>query len=237
METSEKKFFHLAVGIPSSDHWMANFAICVLQLIGDLKAKPLPGYDDTKISILNIKSSILPKSREDIVDEAVKMGCDALIWVDSDQVFPSDIVRQLWARDKDIIGCNIAMKMTPSLPTARKHSKKHPEIGDIVYTEESNKGIEKVWRLGFGVMLIKLHVFSKIEKPFFDMTWTKERGYKGEDWSFCEKVEAAGLEIWVDHAASWDTYHLGLHGFCHKDIDPTEKNIKIVRLGEPGDAV
>jgi hypothetical protein len=232
MEIDGKKIFHLGIGIPSGDHWLADFAISVLSVIGDLKRTTVPGYDDCMVSVLNVKSSTLSQQREDIVDKAMKDQCDALLWADSDQVFPGYTVRRLLKHGKDIVGCNIALKMIPSLPTARKHSETYPKVGEIVYTRPESTGLEKVWRLGFGIMLINMDVFKRIEKPYFNLGWSKEIGYKGEDWSFCEKAEAAGTDIWVDHDLSKDIYHLGTYRYGHKDIDSTETNIKIKRAGE-----
>lgn len=233
MNINGKKVFHLGIGIPSGDHWLADFALSVMSTVGNLKSKPLPGYDDCMVSILNIKSSILPKQREDIVDRAFDMECDYLLWADSDQTFPGDTVRRLMTSGKDIIGCNIAMKMVPSLPTARSYSVKYPEVGDIVYTGPESTGIEKIWRLGFGIMLINMEVFKKLDRPYFNFSWSKDRGHKGEDWAFCEAAEKVGYEIWVDHDVSKEVFHLGTYAFGQKDIDSTEKNVKIVRMGEP----
>lgn len=227
MDLNGKKVFHLGIGIPSGDHWLADFAISVLSVIGDLKKTPIPGYDDCMVSILNVKSSTLCQQREDIVDRALEDQCDYLMWADSDQVFPGNTARRLIAGGKDIVGCNIALKMIPSIPTARKWSDRYPKIGEIVYTKPDSTGLEKIWRIGFGVTLINTEVFRRLSKPYFNLTWTKEIGYKGEDWSFCEKAEAAGYEIWIDHDVSKDIYHLGTYRYGHKDIDPTEKYVKI----------
>lgn len=227
-----KNICHVGLGIPSGDTWLADFAISVLSVIGDLKRTPIPGYDANMVSVMNVKSSILPKQRSDIVDEAVNKQCDYLLWVDSDQVFPGDTARRLIASGKDIIGCNIAMKMVPSLPTARRFSETYPKVGEIVYTDiEKSSGLEKIWRIGFGVTLVKMEVFKKVAKPCFNFSWSEAIGYKGEDWDFCEKAEAQGYEIWLDHDMSKSIYHLGLYNYGHKDIDPSQKNIIIDHAG------
>ena len=42
--------------------------------------------------------------------------------------------------------------------------------------------------------------------------------FKGEDWYFCEKLEAAGIPIFVDHEASSFIGHIGNKVYTHDDV-------------------
>jgi len=55
------------------------------------------------------------------------------------------------------------------------------------------KGLYRVDAIGFGCVLIRVSVFKKIEKPWFD--WTVE---SGEDIYFCVQAKKHNIEIWAD---------------------------------------
>lgn len=227
-----KKILHVALAIPSLDTWQADFALSIIGTVIDLKEKPIPGYDATGVHIINVRSSAIAKLRQDITVSALEQKCDYIVFVDSDQTFPRHTVRQLIAADKDVIGCNIAVKRLPSLPTARKYDVKHPLTGDIVYTTPTSTGLEKIWRLGFGVMLIKATIFEKLDLPYFNFSWRPETGFIGEDWYFCEKLEKAGIDLWIDHDLSKEIGHIGSYQFSHDDCDHTEQKLRVIRPEE-----
>lgn len=227
-----KKVLNVALGIPSLDTWFADFALSVIGVSIDLKTIPVPDCDLVGVHVMNIRSSAIPKLRQDIVEDAQKRKCDYLLFVDSDQTFPRDTARRLIASGKDVIGCNIAVKRLPSLPTARKFVAKYPITGDIVYTTPESTGLEKVWKLGFGVMLIKMSVFDKLDVPYFNFGWNNEVGFVGEDWYFCEQLTRKGIDLWIDHDLSKEIGHIGPYQYSHDDIDYTEQKLKVIRPDE-----
>lgn len=228
-----EKTLHLAIGIPSLEMVHTDFMISLLGISMDIKSRPIPGYEGgTKVSVINKRSSVIAQLREDIVEEALKMGATHLLWVDSDQIFPVHTARQLITHDKDVVACNIAVKRIPSLPTARKFVPEHPLVGDIVYTKPESTGLEKVWKIGCGIMLQKMDVYKKIPAPFFRFDYNPETKSVGEDWWHCELLRNAGIDIWIDHDLSKQVGHLGMYSHTMADVDHTETLLKIVRPGE-----
>jgi hypothetical protein len=223
------KIFHLGIGIPSLDYWHADFATSVIGVVGDMKTQMLPGYDLSRVSTINIRSSTIAQQREDIVKTARKQECQYLLFVDSDQIFPHDTARRLIMHNKDVIGCNIAVKRLPSLPTARSYVEKWPYTGDIVYTTPTSKGIEQIWKIGCGVLLIKMEVFDRLTEPWFNFGWNDEVGYVGEDWWFCNKLWEAKIPMYIDHDLSREVGHIGNYIYTHKDVEYAERIVQIVR--------
>jgi len=224
-----EKTLHIAIGIPSLDMWHADFAMSLIGLVTDLKQVPVPGFDGVRVSIINQRSSAIPQLRQQITEEAQKIEANYILWVDSDQMFPKDTARRLIAHDKDVIGCNIAVKRLPSLPTARKYVEQWPLTGDIVYTKPESTGIEKVWKLGCGVMLVKMSVFDRLKKPYFNFGWNETTGFVGEDWFFCSQLWDNNIELYIDHDLSKEIGHIGVYSHRMEDVDHTETLIKIVR--------
>ena len=216
-----RKILNVAIGVPSGNTWEADFGICLIDMIGYMRSHPVRGYEGLSYEILSRKSSLLPKSRTDIVKKAIEEGADYLLFLDSDQTFPPDVFNQLLARGKEVIGCNIALKTLPSAPTVRSYKEGDP-FGQFVYSN-GKTGVERVWRMGFGVMLIDMKIFKEVPEPWFIVGWSQDTGAVGEDWYFCEQLEKAGIELWVDHDASLKVGHLGGYVYRHEDIKAPEE--------------
>lgn len=216
--------FHLGIGIPSTHLWEADFGMHLSCMIMKLMQVRVADYKDgTRIEVINKRGSILPNLRNEIVVDALDRKCTHLLWIDSDQTFPDDTVHRLAAHHCLVVGANVATKAAPPYcaPTARKRSEKHERAGDIAYTMENSKGLEEVWRLGTGVMLMDMRIFGRIPQPWFEYRWEKENGaLVGEDWVFCEKLEKLGTSIWVDHDLSKLVGHLGPLNFNHDLVLP-----------------
>ncbi|HYE38150.1 hypothetical protein [Methylocaldum sp.] len=199
----------IVVGIPSGPDWKADFALSVVGLVAAATRPLIGGGRIEMLRIHNTKGSILPKSREMLVKLAQKEGATHLLFVDSDQTFPAYLLHQLLRHDKDIIAANCVTKVIPANPTARQFSE--TEFAGTLVDSREKSGIEKVWRVGTGVMLIKMSVFDRIAQPWFPITWNESlQDYTGEDWNFCQSCQEAGIDIWIDHDVSKQIGHIGV---------------------------
>ena len=129
----------------------------------------------------------------------------------------------LWEAQKDIIACNCATKMVPSSPTARYKSDAVPAGIPVYTTEEKAKGddrIEKVWRIGTGIMLISKKVLHALKgKPLFEVLWNEATNYyEGEDWRMLDLAEEAGFDVWIDHLVSASVGHVGDMTYGHDTV-------------------
>jgi hypothetical protein len=205
------------VGIPSGSDWKADFGMSLAGLVA-AAGRPLKGggYIE-RLQLWNTKGSILSRSRATLAKKAIELECSHLLFVDSDMTFPNWMLHQLLSHDKAIIGANCAVKSTPSAPTARLAG--DSPAGTLLHSTAA-QGIQKVWRLGTGVMLIKTSVFRDVPAPWFDITWNEQtQDYTGEDWNFCAKVQEAGIPIWVDHDLSRHIGHVGAYEYTHNDVE------------------
>lgn len=200
-----------------------DFTLCLVNLLLAFRQTRVPGYTSWACKILNKRTSILPKSRQELLQDAMDLGCTHALFLDTDQTFPSTLPAMLARHGKRVIGCNVATKSKPAWPTARN---KNPQWagGDVVYSNNKD-GLEAVWRLGTGVMLLHLETISKLPKPWFSAVWNAEMNdFTGEDWFFCEQLEAAGIPIWVDHGASRMIGHIGSYTYEHVDVEQPASN-------------
>lgn len=204
------------IGIPSGSDWKADFGMSLAGMVA-AAAKPLRGggYIE-RLQLWNTKGSILSRSRATIAKKALELECSHLLFVDSDMTFPNWTLHQLLSHNKAVVAANCVVKQLPSNPTARQKDETVP--GRLVDSKHG-AGLEKVWRVGTGVMLIKTSVFADVPKPWFPIVYNPETDDDtGEDWGFCEKLEAAGIPIWVDHELSRHVGHIGAYTYTHEDV-------------------
>ncbi|MBW2081588.1 MAG: hypothetical protein JRI39_00540 [Deltaproteobacteria bacterium] len=206
------------IGIPSYGMWDAEFGMCLLGLVMDFLGGPVKGFEGQSLFVWKREGTILPALRHALVRKAQERECTHLLFLDSDQTFPPYALRRLLEWHKPVVACNVATKAEESYPTARQKSGRDPK-GRVVYTFPDYAGLEQVWRVGTGVMLVDMDVFAQVEPPWFNL---KFRGgvddYQGEDWTFCEKLEMHGIPIYVDHGLSWEVGHRGPRTYKLLDV-------------------
>ena len=212
--------FRLGLVLPSLQTWDADFGISLLQLTLMMARVRVPGYENNALKIFNRRSSMIPKSRQELVQDALKENCSHVLFIDSDQVFPSSLAHRLAKHREMVVACNVATKSQGnSIPTAR--AKPGPGEwwgGHTVYSNHKH-GIEKIWRIGFGVILINLQVFKNLPLPWFNNKWYDEyQEFLGEDWFFCELMEKQGVPIYIDHDVSREIGHVGKWIYTHDGV-------------------
>jgi hypothetical protein len=204
---------YIVLAVPSGSFWHAQFAMSLMFLMNQMVARGISS------SVSNPRGSILPNLRHTAVQFALDNGATHVLFLDSDQTFPKETTEILLSHGKDVVAANIATKQFPSTPTARLRG---DEVsGDPLYTTpKSQPRLQRVWRVGTGVMLIKTSVFRRVgPPPWFEVPWVEELGtYRGEDWFFCERLEKAGIPLFVDHALSLQVGHIGDCEYTHEMV-------------------
>lgn len=210
-----KKHLRVLVVVPSGSHWVADFATSLISLVALFANKPVPGYASHELQVANIKGSILPKSRLNGLKAAKAAKATHLLFLDSDHTFKPDLLHRLLACDKDVVAANCVTKCIPAMSTARLFKEGDPQ-GEPVYSDADSVGLQKVWRIGTGVMLLSAKAFEQIPHDAFAMMYKEEADtYQGEDWTMCEALEKAGVPIYIDHGVSKTIGHVGMFNFTH----------------------
>jgi len=208
----------LAICLPQTENVRAEYtrslALMTLRL-GILNE----GIDD--VQILTGSSSILPKLRQFLAERAIeKHEATHLLWIDADHAFPSDTAHRLLAHGRPYVGINATTRAAPIKPTALKGP------GKPLETVRHSKGLERVWRMGFGIVLIETRVFQSMPKPWFLLEYFEkdgEPGYLGADVYFCEKAKQYGFQPMVDHDLTKETDHIGSMGFNSAILEEASK--------------
>jgi hypothetical protein len=185
---------------------------------GEIDGKPV------HYMVHNKRGSILAQMRQSQVELALENKATHLLFIDSDQTFPRDLFHRLFAHRKQVVSVNVATKCIPANSTARL---KGPTCEGIpLYTTPESTELVEVWRIGTGIMLIDLNIFKREglkTPPWFDQVWSEEtQSYIGEDWGFCQKLEDAGVKLWVDQDLSREVGHIGALNYGHDLVVPKE---------------
>ncbi len=208
----------LAICVPSNGDWKADFGYCLAQLCVYCASALFFEGEQREVLFIDKRTSNLPRSRQECLEDALMQDCTHALFIDTDQTFPMDTAHRLLQWKKPVVACNIPLKVMPSFPTARARS--GSPFGSPIFSTQNNiVGLEKVWRVGAGVMLIDLSILEKIEKPWFEIRYSdKHAQFVGEDWYFVKKVEDAGFDVYIDHELSRFIGHVGTFQYTHAHI-------------------
>jgi hypothetical protein len=196
----------VAVLVPCDDEVKTCFAVSLAEML--LHTLMNQSGNLGGIALQAFGSSILPHSREQLCRWAIEQGSTHTLWIDSDMKFPKDTLLRFLARDEPIIGIN-AMTRRPVFRCTAQSARKVP-----LRTNEDSTGLEKVYRMGFGLMWIRTEIFKAMEPPRFDFKYLPEEGtWRGEDFDFFERARELGHDFYVDHDLSKEVFHMGSAGY------------------------
>jgi hypothetical protein len=157
-----------------------------------------------------------------------------LMFIDADIGWEPWHLLVMLNRDVDVIGGLYPMK---SLPVKWC-------VNGFEGAEEGPDGLQEVSKTGTGFLLIKRHVFEKLDahpatrpfandiglpaelnpymKTYFD-TAVRENRYYSEDWTFCENWRDLGGKVWVDKRVL--LRHTGTYVFDYQAQDQLYKDL------------
>jgi len=206
----------VAITIPMQDECKAEFTLSLASMVNQVHCDPPPGL--AQLGIFSMRTSILPNARNGLTDQVIDLGFTHQLWIDSDMEFPVDMLTRLAAHRKEVVGINAMMRRPPYESTAETAQ------GVKLETNEHSSGLEKVHRLGTGVLLLDLAVFARIRRrPWFTFEWIGgKRTHRGEDYVFCQRLRKAGATLWVDQDLSKEVGHVG--SFSFKPVYTAERN-------------
>lgn len=213
----EKPGIKLALCIPSNGEWKADFGYSLAQLCVYIAGKLFEEEQTREVLFIDKRTSNLPRSRQECLEDALMQDCTHALFLDTDQTFPMDTAHRLLRWKKKAVACNIALKTVPSFPTARARGA--TAFGVPVFSQGHAVGLEKVWRVGTGIFLLDLSTLKNIPKPWFEIRWSdKQQQFVGEDWYFIDKLEKAGHDVYIDHELSRLIGHVGNFQYTHAHI-------------------
>lgn len=140
------------------------------------------------------------QARNHLLRRALDGTAEWVLFLDDDHVFSADLLTRLLDHDQPVVGALYLRRNHPFAPCAFSHRDEDGTYCAIDLTKLPKEGLLNVQAIGTSGMLIRREVLEALEDPWFSygMSGTMNAS---EDINFCEKVRAAGFEIYVDLAA------------------------------------
>ena len=142
---------------------------------------------------LRASAGPVDEMRNELVRQAITVGCSHLIMMDSDQIYDPKTIPRLLSHKLPIVGCMVCRRYPPFDPIMLKG-----EIGSYKsITEWEKDSLVEVDATGTGCLLFNMDVFRKMPEPWFAFRSSKGSPV-GEDIGFCSDLRNAGYKIFVD---------------------------------------
>lgn len=135
------------------------------------------------------RSCDIASNRTFLVNAAINAGATHILFVDSDMIFPHDIIDRLLSHKKEIVGVRYKKREFPVKWLYEAQG------------EESETELFKANHVGTGLLLIDLSVFKNLKGSWFNFGRDSQGALVlGEDIWFCGTARDAGYDVWVDPA-------------------------------------
>jgi hypothetical protein len=199
----------VSILVPTRDTVYSHFSH---SLAGLVKVSTQMGID---VHVFFNSATILIEQREQLVNQAISLQSEWLLWLDSDMMFPSTTLLRLLAHNEDIVGCNYMKRSYPFSSVAYTNTKDW----DSWVPLQSQDELLNVEGVGMGCVLMKTSVFQKLNKPYFEYTYNPEtKGWTGEDFVLFNKLKNVGYQLKIDTNLSNEIYHIGTFAYG-KNLD------------------
>ena len=200
----EVKPLKLSILVPTRDTVHSQFAYCLTQLYNLTREAGIDAY------LFFDSSTILLNQRNNLVKKAKEVNSDYILWLDSDMTYPATTALRLLEHNKDIVACNYTKRTKPLKTVAYTNL----NDWDSWVPMEPQGELVKVEGVGMGCMLMKLDIFEKIKKPYFEFRYKEDtQDYFGEDFILLGKLREQGYDVYIDTVLSMDIKHLGVYAF------------------------
>lgn len=140
--------------------------------------------------------SLIYDARNQLTKQAIALGADYILWLDSDMMFPSDIMERMIKHmedGKDIVTGLYFRRRSPFTPVLFKTLDETTHEDYLDYPKDS---VFEVAGCGFGACMTRVEAMEDIALNAHDF-FTPFNGY-GEDLAFCLRAKQNGYKIWCD---------------------------------------
>lgn len=181
------------IAIPCGDSCPTDFlrSLLSLEIVGETQFTFAQG-------------SLVYDARNKLCSIALDGGFDRVLWLDSDMVFPRDLMRRFSAHldaGKEMVCGAYASRKLPIQPVVYEDFGFHdatpwPEPYTTPVKQPLSAEIFRVAGCGFGAVMVTVDLIRRVRDQF-GLPFSPAAGF-GEDLSFCLRAREAGAEIWCD---------------------------------------
>lgn len=170
------------------------------------------------LEMITSKSCYMDIVRDDLAKKALEKDPDYILWLDADQYYPENTIEVL-SQDIDK-GCLIVGGITPTKGNGTPLVYKFIDdngLSNFNTDIRVNQGTVRVDAMGFGGIMIHPSVFVKLQAPYFNMYWNREKNISlGEDLMFYSRCKKAGIKVYCNTNLVYGHFDLVNIGFDDK---------------------
>lgn len=194
----------VSILVPTKDTVYSHFSYSLSNLV---KVSTQMGVDT---HLFFDSSTILINQREKLIDNAIGIGSEWCLWLDSDMMFPPTTLLRLLSHKNDIVACNYMKRSTPFKSVAFTDTTDWDSWIPLDYSND----LQTVEAVGMGCVLMKTEIFKNLQKPYFEYTYHSEtEDWVGEDFTLFKKLNKLGYEVKIDMNLSNEVYHVGTFAY------------------------
>jgi hypothetical protein len=227
----------IAICIPSTDQWRADFGMSVAGLAAYAARTPAPNGEPIELKIFNMRFAYVTYSRNCLFREALAWKADWILHVETDMLFPPDALHRLLEHDKDCVSLNVVQRRVQNRATSNKFAAAIRRGAQ--FTGMSRRGgqplglipqrLTEVTLTSFCFVLVRAAMLRAIPPPWaefrgvLDINSTdceltiahqgQTQGFLTDDYGFCNKLMQHGYRIHVDMHVSAEARHVGMANF------------------------
>ncbi len=181
------------IAIPSMDQVPAQFAasLAMLERV----------TDDTVVGFQI--GSLIYEARNQLARQAIKIGADYVLWLDSDMIFQPSVLKRLYEDYKagkgDIVSGLYFRRVSPFTPVVFNTLEIVDNKPQWTAPENIPEDVFEAGGVGFGCVFMDTGVLADVMSKFEGNAFTPLNGV-GEDLSFCWRARQCGYKIVVDPA-------------------------------------
>lgn len=181
------------IAIPSMDQVPAQFAasLAMLERV----------TDDTVVGFQI--GSLIYEARNQLARQAIKIGADYVLWLDSDMIFQPSVLKRLYEDYKagkgDIVSGLYFRRVLPFTPVVFNTLEIVDNKPQWTAPENIPEDVFEAGGVGFGCVFMDTGVLADVMSKFEGNAFTPLNGV-GEDLSFCWRARQCGYKIVVDPA-------------------------------------
>ena len=181
------------IAIPCGDSCPTDFlrSLLSLEIVGEAQFTFAQG-------------SLVYDARNKLCSIALDGGFDRVLWLDSDMVFPRDLMRRFSAHldaGKEMVCGAYASRKPPIQPVVYedfgfRDAQPRPEPYTTPVAPPLPAEMFHVAGCGFGAVMVTVDLIRRVRDQF-GLPFSPAAGF-GEDLSFCLRAREVGTEIWCD---------------------------------------
>jgi hypothetical protein len=210
----EGKPTSVSILVPTRDTVYSHFSYSLGNLI---KTTTLMGIE---VHLFFDASTILINQRENLINQAIEVKSEWVLWLDSDMMFPPTTLLRLLAHSQDIVACNYMKRSYPFKSVAFMDTNDWESWVPL----QSEDELLTVEAIGMGCVLMRTSVFEKLNRPYFEYTYQpKTKDWGGEDFTLFKKLNKLGYQVKVDMNLSNEIYHIGTYAYGKNLDDNVQK--------------